>query len=334
MRGELEGVRQQVLQHLLQPLRVGDDAAAQAGIDVHLERQAAAFGFVPEGAADGLEQVGEEHLLGLDRDRAGLDLRQVENVGDQIQQVGAGAMNGAGELDLLRGEVAFGVVGQLLAENQDAVERRAQLVRHVGEELRLVLRGQRQLRGLLFDGAPRLLDFLILALDLDVLLGQLLRLLRQLLVGLLQFPLLGLQLGGQLLRLLEQPLGLHRGFDAVDQDADIRGQLLEKRQVHRAEVAERGQAEDRLHLPLEDDRKHDQAARQRGEQWHRQSAPCRAAGSSPGFGACRRRIARGSPRRAPAAPGSRPGAACRSSPASSGAARLRCSSGRSAPGGH
>ena len=200
---------------------------------MHLERETAAFGFVPEGAAHGLEQVGEEHLLSLDRDGAGFDLRQVENVGDQVQQIGAGAVNGAGKLDLLRRQVAFGIVGELLAEDQDAVERRAQLVRHVGQELRLVLRRQRQLRRLFFDGPARLFDFLILALDFDVLFGKLLRFLRQLLVGLLQLPLLGLELGGQLLRLLEQAFGLHRGFDAVDQDADIRRELFEKRQVHR-----------------------------------------------------------------------------------------------------
>ena len=71
-------------------------------------------------------------------------------------------------------QVAAGVLGQLLAEDQDRVERRAQLVRHVGEELRLVLRGQRQLGRLLLERAARLLDFLVLALDLDVLLGELL----------------------------------------------------------------------------------------------------------------------------------------------------------------
>ena len=108
-------------------------------------------------------------------------------------------------------------------------------MRHVGQELRLVLRGQRQLGGLFFQRAPGLLDLLVLALDLGVLLGELLRLLRQLLVGLLQLLLLRLQLGGELLRLLEQALGLHRRLDAVEHDADAGGQLLEERQVRRGE---------------------------------------------------------------------------------------------------
>ena len=79
--------------------------------------------------------------------------------------------------------------------------------------------------------APRLLDLLVLALHFRVLLGQLLGLLGQLLVGLLQLALLGLQLGGELLRLLEQALGLHRGLDAVEHDADAGGELLEEGQV-------------------------------------------------------------------------------------------------------
>ena len=88
-----------------------------------------------------------------------------------------------------------GFSAELLAEHEDAVERRAQLVRHVGQELGLVLRGERQLAGLFFQGAAGLLDFLVLAFHFGVLLGELLGLLRQLLVGLLQFLLLGLQFG-------------------------------------------------------------------------------------------------------------------------------------------
>ena len=123
----------------------------------------------------------------------------------------------------------FGVVRQLLAENQDAVERRSQLVRHVREELRLVLGGQRQFRGLVFDRAASLLDFLVLPFDLGILFGELLRLLRELLVRLLKLLLLRLQLTRELLRLLQQPFGLHRRLNAVEHDADTRRQLFEER---------------------------------------------------------------------------------------------------------
>ena len=126
-----------------------------------------------------------------------------------------------------------GVLGELLAEDQDRVERRAQLVRHVGEELGLVLRGERQLGRLLLERAARLLDFLVLALDLGVLLGELLGLRGELLVGLLQLGLPRLQLGRELLRLLQQVLGAHRRFDRVEHDADRLRELLEEGQVRR-----------------------------------------------------------------------------------------------------
>ena len=46
--GELERVRQQVLQHLLQALGVGDDAAAELRIDLDVERELAVLRLVPE----------------------------------------------------------------------------------------------------------------------------------------------------------------------------------------------------------------------------------------------------------------------------------------------
>ena len=82
--------------------------------------------------------------------------------------------------------------------------------------------------GLFLERAPRLLDFLVLGLDFDVALGELLRLLLELVVGLLQFALLGLQFAGELLRLLQQTFGLHRGLDRVEHDADGIGELLEE----------------------------------------------------------------------------------------------------------
>ena len=113
-------------------------------------------------------------------------------------------------------EVAAGVFGQLLAENQDGIERRAQLVGHVGQELGLVFRGERQLGGLFLERAAGLLDFGVLALDLGVLLGEQPGLGAQLLVGLLELALARLQLDGQLLRLRQQAFGAHRRLDGIE----------------------------------------------------------------------------------------------------------------------
>jgi hypothetical protein len=73
--GELEGVGQQILQHLLQPLGVGDHALAQLRIDLDVEGKMPVLGFVPERPGGNLEQFGKNDLLDLQGNRAGLDLR-------------------------------------------------------------------------------------------------------------------------------------------------------------------------------------------------------------------------------------------------------------------
>ncbi len=235
--GEFERVGEQVLEHLLQPLGVGDQAASHARIVRHFERKLAVFRLVTEGPRDGFEQRSEEDLFRFDRYGARFDLGKIENVADEVEQVGSGAMNGARKLDLLRREAAVGVLGELLAQHENGVERRAQLVRHVGQEFRFVLGREGQLAGLFFQRAAGLLDFLVLAFHFVILFGELLRFLRELLVSLLQLLLLRLQFGGELLRLLQQAFGLHRGFDGVEHDADGRRELLEKREVRRGEGA-------------------------------------------------------------------------------------------------
>ena len=97
---------------------------------------------------------------------AGFDLGQIEDLVDQVQQVAAGGVDGLGELDLLGRQVAVLVVGQQLRQDQQAVERRAQLVRHVRQELGLVLGDERELLGLLFERGARQFDFAVLQLDL------------------------------------------------------------------------------------------------------------------------------------------------------------------------
>ena len=75
--------------------------------------------------------------------------------------------------DLAVGQVAVRVLGELLAEDQDAVERRAQLVRHVREELGLVPRRQRELGRLLLEPpGARTRSRLFLRSTSDVLLGE------------------------------------------------------------------------------------------------------------------------------------------------------------------
>src|SRR5262249_45234315 len=142
--GELERVREQVLEHLLETFRIGGDAAPQVRVKVDLEGKLAGFRLVPERARDHIDQIGEIDLLRFDGHRAGFDLGKIENVADQVEKVGTCTVYGACEVDLLECEVALRIVTELLPENENRIERRTQLVRHVGEEFRLVFRGQRK----------------------------------------------------------------------------------------------------------------------------------------------------------------------------------------------
>ena len=175
-----------------------------------------------------------------------------------------------------------GVLAQLVGQDQQAVERRAQLVRHVGEELGLVLRRERELLGLFLERLARLLDLLVLALDLLVLVREQPGLLLELLVGLLQLELAALQLLRERLRLRQQVLGARVRLDRVDHDADRLGQLVEERLVRRAEAVERRELEHALHLALEHDRHHEDALRRRGAEAREDRAGSRPARSTAG----------------------------------------------------
>ena len=75
---------------------------------MHIERQILGFGDVAEIAIDIIAQSREGDFFDLDRDGAGFDLRKIENVVDEVEQIGAGGIDVAGEFDLLLGKVAGG----------------------------------------------------------------------------------------------------------------------------------------------------------------------------------------------------------------------------------
>ena len=138
-----------------------------------------------------------------------------------------------------------------------------QFVRHVGKELGLVFRRQRQLARLVFQGLARLLDFLVLALDFLILVREQAGLFLQLLVGLLQLFLAALQFMRQRLRLGQQILGPGVRLDRIDDDADAFGELLQKRLVRVAESFKRGEFEHALDLAFENDGQYENIARRR-----------------------------------------------------------------------
>ena len=177
-----------------------------------------------------------------------------------------------------------GLSVEQLREDQQRVERRAQLVRHVREELRLVARRQRELLGAVLERAAGVLDLEVLDLDRAVLAGQQARLLLQLGVALLELALLGLQLARLVLQLTREPLGLDQqrrraraGDDRVERDADDLHQLLEEVHVHGGERLERRELHHAEHLLLEDHRQDHDLQRRRLARARTRSARSRAA---------------------------------------------------------
>ena len=93
--------------------------------------------------------VGQRERRDLEVDLAGLDLREVEHVVDQRQQVARRGEDVVEVLGLLVVDLAEQLLAQHLREAADRVQRGPQLVRHVGQEFRLVAAGGLELAGLL-----------------------------------------------------------------------------------------------------------------------------------------------------------------------------------------
>ena len=143
------------------------------------------FGDVTEGAFHIAAQIVHAQFADFHRNRAGFDLGQIENIVDQHQQIVTGRVDGLGKIHLFGGEIALRIHAQLIGKNQQAVQRGAQFMRHIGKELGFVFRSERKLPGLFFQRLPRLFHFLILAFHLLILVRQQTGFFLQLFVGLL-----------------------------------------------------------------------------------------------------------------------------------------------------
>ncbi len=88
-----------------------------------------------DGAA---EDLGNRDLRELELHAAGLDLGEVEDVVDQREQMPSGLEHVVDVGELAFVELAEHLLVQHLAEADDRVQRRAQLVRHRGQEVGLV----------------------------------------------------------------------------------------------------------------------------------------------------------------------------------------------------
>ena len=104
---KFESVRQQILENLLQPFRIGVHRSWQSILHLDLEVELLALGHVAERAIDVIMQIAEGDIADIDDDRAGFDLRQIENVVDEREQIVAGRVDRLGKLNLSAREVAL-----------------------------------------------------------------------------------------------------------------------------------------------------------------------------------------------------------------------------------
>ena len=225
-RRELEGVGEQVLQHLLQSRCVGEDHSRDRRRDRDRELDPRRKGG-PERALERLGYLADLHRADVHLQPSRLDLREVEDLVDEREQVLPAGVDGRRVLHFLRVERGARVLRQQAGQDEHAVQRRAQLVRHVGEKLRLVAGDERELARLVLQVAGAL---------------------RQLCVG-------GFQL-------LEQVLGPRGGGDGVQHHADALCEPLQQHAMDGLESRQRAELDDAFHLALEEHR-HDQQARER-----------------------------------------------------------------------
>jgi hypothetical protein len=145
--GHAQCVAREVEHDLAHARGVAREARRHAVMHPARERDALLVRRVREQRGDGVDGDPHVEVHARDLELARLDARVVEDVVDQLEQVLPGILDDLGERRLVAVEPR---VEQQAAHPDHAVHRRAQLVRHRGEERRLELRAGARL------GEPRL----------------------------------------------------------------------------------------------------------------------------------------------------------------------------------
>ncbi len=136
--GELHRVVDQVGEDLAEAERVAAQVLGDRGRHVGEELQAFLVGLLRGQRGDRADHFVELEIDGLHVELAGLDLREIQDVVDDAEQRGAGVVDLADVVALLRVERGF---EREVGQADDGVHRRADLVAHVREEHGLHLGG-------------------------------------------------------------------------------------------------------------------------------------------------------------------------------------------------
>ena len=159
LRRELHRVREEVEQHLLDLALVGADGS-HAVVDLACERDPSPTRPFTHEQQRVVHRRRQLELRDVQLHASGLDLGQVEDVVDEGEEVLSRGQDIVQVLRLLLVGRPEHPVQEHVREADHGVERRAQLVRHAGEELRLVLARDFELPALDLQLAeePRILD--------------------------------------------------------------------------------------------------------------------------------------------------------------------------------
>src|SRR5215472_9549578 len=111
-------------------------------------------------AANGLRDILNGIIGEFEDELAGLDLGKVEHVIDEPEQVSAVGLKALEYAKHFLGWLTISAIRHQFGIAQDGIERRAQLVAHIGQELRLVLARLFKLPALVLDFVkqPHVLD--------------------------------------------------------------------------------------------------------------------------------------------------------------------------------
>ena len=143
VRGELDRIGEQVEDDLLHLALVGFHFV-QVGARVDAALDAVTGGPLPHHGDAVLEHRGQGEGGELELHLAGLDLREVEGVVDEQEQMAPGGDDVAEVLGLLVVERPEHLLQQDLGESDDGVERSPELVAHVGQKVGLGPTGRLQ----------------------------------------------------------------------------------------------------------------------------------------------------------------------------------------------
>jgi hypothetical protein len=131
--GEFYGVGEQVEHDLLHGAAVALHGQPSANLLLHGD--VLLFGLNGGQPQGFLDQRREIDGLAVDAHMARLDLRHVENIVDDVEQVFAAIVNIAGIFGIFRrADRSEHLILQDIGKAEDGVERRAQLMAHIGEE--------------------------------------------------------------------------------------------------------------------------------------------------------------------------------------------------------